>query len=623
MVEKTRNFSKFINMLIMPHPRTQVAYLVEAHPFESADKVAELREASTVVNPAVEAWQKEIYDQFRDKWDIYQNTGDVNIAYRDLIEVIRHLGDHFSGNSYSGTNLNCYVPRMRHLLNGPSTTGWFNMDKEKFQPLIRRAYELLRIKGKEFTDLAEELERVENDLSSGQKRSEMERLYKWYLGCYSVPLTQVIRKASDCDDQTPTKNANVSNLQTHVGDNLYRVGIVHPDGESFQWDLIPPKYIRIYNPAYDHSSRTSKYIYFNREEPAYRKVLGLSQSSSDEIELINNPLPAGAQLVDIDLLIQGKMIRVRGFYSDIDNLPPDPVDPICWRPGHGPNGRITWVFMQSEPTGFVDAQHKWAIKYLPKGEELVQKSGNKLAWVEEKPGFLHIIPADDDSIIDEAYLDFASSIQLGTELQENAKDFKTIRIIEPVKWNKNIPMGKYLEHERQNVDTFKHLQLQDGYAGIRYTCGSHEYNIAFQALESICPHLNWKIEDLRRITNPNDPLFSLMTALRGRHLSRKERGQPLWKYITHGRKVNAGNGRFKIKFFGFNNILLGEIPPDKVPSTMHDLASVSEDVTDIRIDVYSHRVGQASWLEIDYGDRFGATPYKKYRFIPLDQKGAK
>ncbi|MFA6169176.1 MAG: hypothetical protein WC772_00185 [Candidatus Margulisiibacteriota bacterium] len=583
MTEQDRNFSKLINVLTMEYPGTEVNFCGgEAEDPFNLEKARHLR-AAREVHQTLRDWQKELYGKFFAAYDRFTDSAmmpaDAKAAAADLAVVFDELGQLFSKIDEASNEY--YIPHLRAMMTEdkkrPEADRRFKMDGD--DPFMRQGFDAVRIRGFRFLEMARYLrEANQNDLVTPQ---DMKATFLDMLKIFTVGHNHVLRKLDYYDDRLGTKTANLSKAETHLGDTLYQVWqlVIHAGKQTLRPAYVPSTYVRVNNPQYNHKKgdqpENQPYLWVRRED--YAPVLGLSQAMSNKMKNVDNT-PANIATIESEVEVshEGHPLKVRGFYSNQELLPPHHI--IDWEGKTIPTDNLTWIAGQAAPAGFINAFKAWAqVNFKDKPyAEFEAKFGKDALWFCDKPEALILAAAQNYNVCDEAYIVINTERELQAELKYTEEKDKILRVVGYDEWTADYPNPDH-NHDVNKVLTWG---LQDSSIGFCYTVDGQRFDIPY----------------------PENRMAFI-------------EGGGDWKAIAYGLIRGNKEGEYYIEVYDASDNRLGVIKTEW-PHHMHPPELIAD--RRIKINVFEERVGYPTWLVANYGDNYGEKPYERLRFARLD-----
>ncbi|MFH1710217.1 MAG: hypothetical protein ABH860_04005 [bacterium] len=595
--DKDRNISKIINALIMESPAVEVELCIEGDPQAGLNAVNDLYEGRQVINKIVGPWMKNIYDQFhagyKDLMDAHDTPQENEKAANALADIFEKEGKKFA---YDKTNeTDSYVSRIKGKIQ--EEKDWFNMTGE--ESYMREAYKAVKFRGLDFLDKAMKLR--QNNKNITRERLKLE--YLDMLGRYSVRFNHAPRKLDTSDPRFKTKTDNIGWWQTHRGDTLYMVWrLLRNGGETkFAGSYVPATWVRIDNPKFDHlesdRQENKRYIWIRRKD--LLKILGLSQSSSNDLKLVD-VTPGDAELKahkekieiirDLEKIGGVEVGTMEGFYSDREMLKPKKL--IDWKDNEIKANKDTWIAGQDAPDGFKENFRAWARKHYgeDKYNEWALEKNNALWWI-DAPEVLVLAPAEKYNISDENYIVDNTEREFNARLYQESLWRKLIRVPSLDRWSAVFPD---LPGNR-DPKKIKLVSYASSFIGLRYRAKDtdgviREFNIPYdENRESAAGSIGSKWKKISYCLIKKDPATR--------------------KYFN------------EMEVYSKDNVKLGKVQTEW-PHNMHPLGEVlsKDENGDIKIymDVFSERVGKMTWLKADYGNNYGDKFHERVRYVPLD-----
>ncbi|MDD5382443.1 MAG: hypothetical protein PHH60_02180, partial [Candidatus Margulisbacteria bacterium] len=589
-----RNFSKIVNMLLMEYPHMEVEFCGELNPYGGLGAIRQLRSARAS-HLLIKQWRDQLYLRFHafhlklqaldPKDPQYANR--VTQAARELAKLLTELGDRYTklDNPDPANPVN-FVPFLRKLVaddaSRPKDDWWFNLTGE--DPFVRQGYEAIRVRGLKFYEMARDFEEMAR--LGFAKHEDLAFFTKELLGIFSVAFNHAQRRLESLDDKCNMKTDNLAWTETHVGDTLYQVWrlvVTGKDTYAFRPEFIPSTYVRVKNPNYNHlpgnAAENQKYLWIRRED--WLEVLGLSQAMSNDYQLVNNtPGNIGDIEQPIDIKAGHHELRVRGFYCDLEVLPPGHL--VDWEGNTVPPSDLVWVAGAAMPPAFDRKFKTWASgQYGKDYADWIEKQGPGALWFIDEPEVLALAANENYNVCDEAYIVINTERELSAEINHTAKKDKIIRVVNYDRWQASFPNPD----PSRKVEWVKSWRRQDAFIGLRYeTTDGQKFNLPYPE---------------------NRTTFIQGTA-----------GET-WMQASYG----LIKGKV-IEVYSKDGRKLGTVSTEW-PHHMHPAEKIKDGR--IEIDVFPERVGKGTWLVADYGDncydpkdKNPSQPYNRYRFAFLD-----
>ncbi|MBN2057244.1 MAG: hypothetical protein JW782_00390 [Candidatus Saganbacteria bacterium] len=217
----------------------------------------------------------------------------------------------------------------------------------------------------------------------------------------------------------------------------------------------------------------------------------------------------------------------------------------------------------------------------------VKQFGAEGLWFIDRPEVLVLAANDNYNVCDEAYIVINTERVLQAELNHTAKRDKIVRVV-----NYDLKTASFPNPDpARPIERVAEWWRQDSFIGIRYrTRDGQEYNIPYP-------------ENRMLFVNPG-----------------------VWMDISYG-LIKERDGVPYIEVYSKDNRKLGEVKTEW-PHHMHPASEITTmqvkenegavEYPRIEFDMFSDRVGMATWLVADYGENYGTRPHERFRFSRLD-----
>ncbi len=187
---------------------------------------------------------------------------------------------------------------------------WLNVG-EKQKEFTADIKNRIDMRADELRRQGQTLELMPEDMLSGDS---LMLQAKTFMEQWNRRFVYIVRKSDKNDDMKPAKVTNVQDPMTHGGDTRYMVWFYNEKNKQFYQENIPARWVRTPNPYYNFGlpggdgTVEPEFVWVDRMN--FIKELSLSQSGSNEIELVDNTPDAsdGGFFREMDL--NGKQVKV-------------------------------------------------------------------------------------------------------------------------------------------------------------------------------------------------------------------------------------------------------------------------------------------------------------------------